>query len=46
MPEKIKILYVDDEENNLNSFRAYFRKEYNIYTALNVFEAFEILQNN
>jgi response regulator RpfG family c-di-GMP phosphodiesterase len=32
--EKITILYVDDEENNLFSFKATFRIKYNVLTAL------------
>jgi len=43
MPDKIRILYVDDEENNLLSFKAFFRKEYEVYTANGPFEAFELL---
>lgn len=30
---KIRILYIDDEVNNLNSFKASFRKIYDIYVA-------------
>ena len=30
---KIRILYIDDEVNNLNSFKASFRKMYDIYVA-------------
>ena len=37
------VLYVDDEENNLNSFRAALRRNYNIYTALSGEEGIEIL---
>ena len=44
MSDKIKILYVDDEENNLISFQANFRKQYEIYTALSVSDAFILLQ--
>lgn len=43
---RIKILYVDDEENNLNSFKAAFRREYDITVALSASEAKEILKNN
>ena len=44
MPEsKITILYVDDEENNLFSFKAVFRIKYNVLTALSGDEALEIL---
>lgn len=31
--EKVRILYVDDEVNNLNSFKAAFRRDYKIFTA-------------
>ena len=40
------VLYVDDEENNLNSFRAALRRHYNIFTALNGEEGMEILSKN
>jgi len=32
--EKIRILYVDDEENNLQAFRATFRRDYKIFIAI------------
>lgn len=41
--DKITILYVDDEENNLFSFKATFRIKYNVLTALNGDAALEIL---
>lgn len=44
MSEKIKILYVDDEENNLISFRANFRKDYEVLTAISAHDAFIILE--
>jgi two-component system sensor histidine kinase/response regulator len=44
--KKIKILYVDDEENNLVSFKASFRHQYQITTAVSVAEAEEILKND
>ncbi|MCB0804676.1 MAG: response regulator [Bacteroidales bacterium] len=46
--EKINfnILYVDDEEQNLFSFRATFRREYNIFTAISGKEGMEIMHNN
>ncbi len=44
MTEKIKILYVDDEKNNLVSFQSYYRKEYEVHVALNVPEAMQILE--
>ena len=40
---KINILYVDDEENNLISFKATFRIKYNVYTAISGEEAKKIL---
>src|SRR5690349_10065454 len=44
MPDKkINILYVDDEENNLISFKATFRIKYNIMTAISGEEAKMIL---
>ncbi|MBI3521157.1 MAG: hybrid sensor histidine kinase/response regulator [Bacteroidetes bacterium] len=42
--EKIKVLYVDDEENNLVAFRANFRKEYDVYTAISAAEALALLE--
>jgi PAS domain S-box-containing protein len=41
-----KILYVDDEEQNLIGFKAAFRKNYEIQIASNTSIATEILQNN
>jgi len=40
------ILYVDDEEQNLISFKATFRREYNIFTALSGKEGMEIMHKN
>ena len=42
----INVLYVDDEENNLISFKASFRRYFSIYTALSVQEAYTTLSNN
>lgn len=42
--KKIEILYVDDEENNLVSFKATFRLKYNISIALGADEAMKILE--
>lgn len=44
--EKISILYVDDEMNNLISFKAVFRIKYNVLTAISGEEAIKILRNN
>jgi len=43
--ERIRVLYVDDEENNLIAFRAYFRKDYEVYTAISAAEAFRLLDS-
>jgi response regulator RpfG family c-di-GMP phosphodiesterase len=43
---KITILYVDDEMNNLISFKAVFRIKYNVLTAISGEEAIKILKNN
>lgn len=45
MSEKLRVLYVDDEENNLISFHAYFRKQYQVYTVNSPMEAFELLKD-
>jgi response regulator RpfG family c-di-GMP phosphodiesterase len=44
--EKITILYVDDEVNNLVSFKAVFRIKYNVITAISGEEAIKILRNH
>jgi len=44
--EKITVLYVDDEENNLFSFKATFRIKYKVLTALSGNEALDILGKN
>lgn len=41
--KKIKILYVDDEENNLISFKATFRTKFDTYIAISGNEALKIL---
>lgn len=41
-----EILYIDDEANNLVSFKAAFRYRYSIYTAINTNEARQLLQAN
>ncbi len=42
--EKIKILYVDDEENNLQAFKATFRRDYAIFLAIDANTARETLK--
>ncbi len=47
--EEVKIsniLYVDDEVNNLNSFRAALRRNYNVFTAQSGEEGLEIFSHN
>jgi response regulator RpfG family c-di-GMP phosphodiesterase len=42
----INILYVDDEANNLVSFKAVFRVKYNTFTAISGEEAVKVLRAN
>ena len=42
----IGVLYIDDEVNNLNSFKAAFRRDFEIYTASSAREGRKILDNN
>lgn len=46
MTDKIKVLYVDDEENNLFSFKATFRLKYQVFTAISASKGLEILNEN
>lgn len=46
MAGKICILYVDDELNNLVSFKAVFRIKYNVLTAISGEEAINLLKSN
>ena len=41
----IRVLYIDDEENNLISFKATFRRQYEIYTANSASEGLKIIQS-
>lgn len=43
--KKIRLLYVDDEVNNLTAFKATFRREYKISTAKSGKEALEVLES-
>lgn len=45
-PEKIKVLYVDDEVHNLRSFKASFRRTFDVYVAESGKEGLEIFKNN
>ena len=42
----ITVLYVDDEVHNLNSFKATFRKEFNVLIAGSAVEALEIMKKD
>ena len=44
MSDKINVLYVDDEADNLTSFKATFRRNFNITTAESAEEAMKILE--
>jgi response regulator RpfG family c-di-GMP phosphodiesterase len=44
MHAKIPVLYVDDEVNNIVSFRATFRNTFKIFTATSAKEGLEILE--
>lgn len=41
--DEIHVLYVDDEENNLNAFKASFRRDFKVYTAISADDAKVIL---
>lgn len=43
---KISVLYLDDEENNLTSFRASFRRDFEVHTTTRPAEAVDMLNNN
>jgi response regulator RpfG family c-di-GMP phosphodiesterase len=42
----INVLYVDDEENNLEAFKASFRRYFNIFTATSVDAGKEVLKEH
>src|SRR5690606_33016155 len=44
--KNIDILYIDDEENNINSFKANLRLLYNIHGVTNTRDAESVLKNN
>lgn len=46
LDNKFNILYVDDEEFNLTSFKAIFRRDYNVFTATSGKLGLEILKQN
>jgi two-component system sensor histidine kinase/response regulator len=41
---KIHVLYIDDEDNNLKSFRASLRKDFKVFTAIDAEEGLRIAQ--
>lgn len=41
--DRIRILYIDDEEHNLNAFKAGFRRDFEIYTVNNAADGYRIL---
>ncbi len=43
--EKIKVLYIDDEIDNLNAFKASFRRQFDIHTATSADEGYKILKS-
>lgn len=46
MSDKIKIIYVDDEENNLSSFKATFRIKFDVLTAISAAEAISLMKEH
>src|SRR5258708_7496827 len=46
MSEKVKILYIDDEPDNLRGFKAAFRIDYQIIIAENIHEAIDLLDKH
>tara|TARA_B100000809_G_scaffold7430_1_gene7347 strand:+ start:500 stop:1885 length:1386 start_codon:yes stop_codon:yes gene_type:complete len=42
--DKIKVLYIDDEVGNLNAFKASFRRQFDVYTAISIDEGLKKLQ--
>lgn len=41
--ERARILYIDDEDNNLKAFKASFRRDFEIYTVSDANEAYRLL---
>jgi len=46
MSEEIKILYIDDEPDNLSGFKASFRFDYQVYIAENTVQAIDLLNKH
>lgn len=43
---KLRVLYLDDEVNNLQAFKAAFRRDFEVFIAENAKEASKILEDN
>ncbi|MDX5319775.1 MAG: hybrid sensor histidine kinase/response regulator [Bacteroidota bacterium] len=41
--DRVRVLYIDDEENNLKAFKASFRRDFEIYTVTDAYEAYRLL---
>lgn len=46
MKGKIQVLYIDDEENNLSSFKASLRREFTIFTTIDPLEGLKMAEEN
>jgi len=46
MHKHINALYIDDEKSNLTSFKAAFRRDFNIYLSESASDGLDILRNN
>ncbi|AKP50274.1 hybrid sensor histidine kinase/response regulator [Cyclobacterium amurskyense] len=46
MTKRIDVLYIDDEDNNLNSFKAALRKEFKVKTAIDAEDGLILARNN
>lgn len=46
MEKNTNILYIDDETNNLEVFKASFRRDFNVFTAATPSDGFKILKEN
>lgn len=44
--DQVNILYVDDEQTNLFSFKASFRRDYNVFTASSGSEGLELINQH
>jgi two-component system response regulator PhcR len=42
---QVRVLYIDDEENNLQAFKATFRRQYEVYTAISAADGLKILES-